>query len=46
MRKKERSGPGIATLAPVTGASCGTSGDFAVVEVSEAELDEESSAAL
>ena len=46
MRKNERRGPGMATLAPATGPGCGASGDFALVGVSEGELDEESSAAL
>jgi hypothetical protein len=46
MRRNERSGPGMTTLAPVTAAGCGTSGDFALVVVSEPEPDDESSAAL
>ena len=46
MRRNERSGPGMATLAAVTAAGCGASGDFALVGVSDGELDEESSAAL
>jgi hypothetical protein len=36
----------MTTLAPVTAAGCGTSGDFALVVVSEPEPDDESSAAL
>jgi len=46
MRRNERSGPGMTTLAPVTAAGRGTSVDFALVGVSESEPDDESSAAL
>jgi hypothetical protein len=39
MRRNERSGPGMATLAAAAGADCETSGALALLEVSDGEED-------